>query len=173
MLMRPHRPPEVTRTLPPHLHPHHSLRFHTPTDYHPYAHIVPSQHSSNTAYNPYTPVVPSRHASNARYHPYTCCPQDETTMLPPTSGLTTPYSATPLPYLLYHLQFLCSRATLKICLQFCSQPALRLILSLPRTILILGYYIHRVQWLFGIHDECNHGNMLSGLLCQQVLGGNW
>ncbi|MBW0570836.1 hypothetical protein O181_110551, partial [Austropuccinia psidii MF-1] len=31
MLMRLHRPPDETPTLPPHLHPHHSLRFHTPS----------------------------------------------------------------------------------------------------------------------------------------------
>ncbi|MBW0462019.1 hypothetical protein O181_001734 [Austropuccinia psidii MF-1] len=30
MLMRPHHPPDETPTLPPHLRPHHSLRFHTP-----------------------------------------------------------------------------------------------------------------------------------------------
>ncbi|MBW0550909.1 hypothetical protein O181_090624 [Austropuccinia psidii MF-1] len=30
MLTSPHRPPDETLTLPPHLRPHHSLRFHTP-----------------------------------------------------------------------------------------------------------------------------------------------
>ncbi|MBW0593779.1 hypothetical protein O181_133494, partial [Austropuccinia psidii MF-1] len=29
MLTRPHRPPDETPTLPPHLRPHNSLRFHT------------------------------------------------------------------------------------------------------------------------------------------------
>ncbi|MBW0579345.1 hypothetical protein O181_119060 [Austropuccinia psidii MF-1] len=56
MLTRPHRPPDETWTLPPHLRPHHSLRFHTPAltiltlaecppnTIYPYACVVPSQH---------------------------------------------------------------------------------------------------------------------------------
>ncbi|MBW0475312.1 hypothetical protein O181_015027 [Austropuccinia psidii MF-1] len=42
----------------------------------------------------------------------------------------------------------------------------------PLTILTLPYYIHSVRWLFGIHNERNRQNMLSGLLCQQDLTGN-
>ncbi|MBW0579477.1 hypothetical protein O181_119192, partial [Austropuccinia psidii MF-1] len=30
----------------------------------------------------------------------------------------------------------------------------------------------QVQWLVGVHDERNQGDILSGHLCQQVLGGN-
>ncbi|MBW0580714.1 hypothetical protein O181_120429 [Austropuccinia psidii MF-1] len=40
-------------------------------------------------------------------------------------------------------------------------------------ILTLPYYIHSVRWLVGVHDERNRQNMLSGLLCQQDLRGNW
>ncbi|MBW0500681.1 hypothetical protein O181_040396 [Austropuccinia psidii MF-1] len=40
-------------------------------------------------------------------------------------------------------------------------------------ILTLPYYIHSVRWLVGVHDERNPRNMLSGLLCQQDLRGNW
>ncbi|MBW0520143.1 hypothetical protein O181_059858 [Austropuccinia psidii MF-1] len=43
----------------------------------------------------------------------------------------------------------------------------------PLTILTLPYYIHSVRWLVGIHNQRNQGNMLSGLLCQQHLRGNW
>ncbi|MBW0507433.1 hypothetical protein O181_047148 [Austropuccinia psidii MF-1] len=31
----------------------------------------------------------------------------------------------------------------------------------------------QVWWLVGLHDEHNQGDMLSGYLYQQVLGGNW
>ncbi|MBW0526281.1 hypothetical protein O181_065996 [Austropuccinia psidii MF-1] len=31
----------------------------------------------------------------------------------------------------------------------------------------------QVQWLVGVHDERNQGDMLSGHLCQHVLWGNW
>ncbi|MBW0567517.1 hypothetical protein O181_107232 [Austropuccinia psidii MF-1] len=40
-------------------------------------------------------------------------------------------------------------------------------------ILTLPYYIDSVQWLVSLHDERNCRNMLSGLLCQQDLRGNW
>ncbi|MBW0590671.1 hypothetical protein O181_130386, partial [Austropuccinia psidii MF-1] len=44
----------------------------------------------------------------------------------------------------------------------------------PNTlILTLPYYIHSVRWLVGVHNERNRRNMLSGLLCQQDLRGNW
>ncbi|MBW0481094.1 hypothetical protein O181_020809 [Austropuccinia psidii MF-1] len=68
----------------PHLCPHHSLCFHTPTltiltcsqhapdtAYHPYACRAPSRHAPDTTY-PYACVVPSRHASNTANHPYAC-----------------------------------------------------------------------------------------------------
>ncbi|MBW0516669.1 hypothetical protein O181_056384 [Austropuccinia psidii MF-1] len=83
---------------------------------HPYAHIVPSRPASNATYHPYARIVPAQHASDTAYHPYACgalptclqCPphtglilmllqppQDETTMLPPISALTTPYASAP------------------------------------------------------------------------------
>ncbi|MBW0588496.1 hypothetical protein O181_128211 [Austropuccinia psidii MF-1] len=95
MLTRLHCPPDETLTLPPHLHPHHSLRFHTPaltivtlagcppdtTD--PYACVVPSQHclpslclkipsqhAPNTT-DLYACVVPSQHAPDTT-DPYAC-----------------------------------------------------------------------------------------------------
>ncbi|MBW0514571.1 hypothetical protein O181_054286 [Austropuccinia psidii MF-1] len=92
-------------------------------------------------------------------------PQDETMMPPPISALTTPYASAPLPYLLRHLPSLCSCGTLKICLQRHPQPPLCLILSPLLTILTLRYQIHRAQWLVGVHDERNQGDMLSGHLC--------
>ncbi|MBW0470342.1 hypothetical protein O181_010057 [Austropuccinia psidii MF-1] len=92
MLLHQDPTPDETPTLPPHLRPHHSLRFRTPASSspcikilklpralnrcasdatnHPYACIVPAQHASDTAYHPYACIVPSRHASNATYHPY-------------------------------------------------------------------------------------------------------
>ncbi|MBW0576721.1 hypothetical protein O181_116436 [Austropuccinia psidii MF-1] len=85
-------------------------------------------------------------------------PQDETTMPPPIS-LTIP---TPPPPSC--LQSLCSPGALN--------PPYASVL-LPLTILTLPYYIHSVRWLVGIHNERNQGNMLSGLLCQQDLRGNW
>ncbi|MBW0476586.1 hypothetical protein O181_016301 [Austropuccinia psidii MF-1] len=75
--MHPHRPPDVTPTLA-HLHPHHSLRFHTPTAYHPYAHIVPSQHTPNAALT----LALSLCYCSALKMRLQCCP--------PISALTTP-----------------------------------------------------------------------------------
>ncbi|MBW0580191.1 hypothetical protein O181_119906 [Austropuccinia psidii MF-1] len=78
MLTRPHRPPNETPTLPAHLHPHHSIRFHTPAltifmltwctpdSTYPYARGVPSRHAPNTTY-PYACVVPSQHAPDTTY----------------------------------------------------------------------------------------------------------
>ncbi|MBW0494910.1 hypothetical protein O181_034625 [Austropuccinia psidii MF-1] len=73
------------------------------------------------------------------------------------------------------LQFLHSPGALKISLRRRHLiSALTPALSSPLlTILMLLYEINRVWWLVGIHNECNHRNMLSGLLCQQVLRGNW
>ncbi|MBW0494486.1 hypothetical protein O181_034201 [Austropuccinia psidii MF-1] len=93
MLTHPQRHPDETPTLPPHLRPYHSLRFHTPAltifmltwfppDMpltplailklvalrHPYACVVPSQHAPDTTY-PYD--LPSRHAPNTT-SPYAC-----------------------------------------------------------------------------------------------------
>ncbi|MBW0479928.1 hypothetical protein O181_019643 [Austropuccinia psidii MF-1] len=42
----------------------------TPRPYHLYAHVVPSQHASDTASHPYACVVPSPHAPDTAYHPY-------------------------------------------------------------------------------------------------------
>ncbi|MBW0511430.1 hypothetical protein O181_051145 [Austropuccinia psidii MF-1] len=67
MLTRPHRPPDETPTLPPHL-----LTHSHPRPYHPYACVVPSQHAFDTAYHPYARGVPSQHAPNTAYHPYAC-----------------------------------------------------------------------------------------------------
>ncbi|MBW0529304.1 hypothetical protein O181_069019 [Austropuccinia psidii MF-1] len=41
-----------------------------PCPSHLYAHVVPSQHASDTASHPYACVVPSRHAPDTAYHPY-------------------------------------------------------------------------------------------------------
>ncbi|MBW0557537.1 hypothetical protein O181_097252 [Austropuccinia psidii MF-1] len=87
MLTRLHRPPDETLTLPPHLRPHHSLRFHTPAltifmltwctpDMLPTSLIltlaqVPSRYAPDTAYHPYARGVHSRHAPNTNY-PYAC-----------------------------------------------------------------------------------------------------
>ncbi|MBW0513235.1 hypothetical protein O181_052950 [Austropuccinia psidii MF-1] len=57
----------------------------------------------------------------------------------PISALTNPYTSAPLPHLLCCLQSLCSRGTVKICLQHCPQSPLCLILSPPLTILMLRY----------------------------------
>ncbi|MBW0585119.1 hypothetical protein O181_124834, partial [Austropuccinia psidii MF-1] len=43
-----------------------------PRPYHLYAHVVPSQHASDTASHPYACVVPSQHAPNTAYHSYAC-----------------------------------------------------------------------------------------------------
>ncbi|MBW0585485.1 hypothetical protein O181_125200 [Austropuccinia psidii MF-1] len=86
-------------------------------------------------------------------------PQDETMMPPPISTLKTPYASTPSC-----LKSLCSRGALNP--PYASTPP-------PLTILTLLYYIHSVRWLVGVHNQCNQGNMLSGLLCQQDLMGNW
>ncbi|MBW0566579.1 hypothetical protein O181_106294 [Austropuccinia psidii MF-1] len=85
MLTSPHRPPDENPTLPPHLRPHHSLRFNTPAhtifmlmwctpNMLPTSLIltlaqVPSQYAPETNY-PYACVVPSRHPPDTAYHPY-------------------------------------------------------------------------------------------------------
>ncbi|MBW0483244.1 hypothetical protein O181_022959 [Austropuccinia psidii MF-1] len=149
---------------------HHSLCFHTPAPYHPYTHKVPSQHASNAACHPYARVVPSRHASNAAYHPSAHIvpsqhphtglilmllqrPQDETTILPPISVLTTPYASAPPPYLLHCLQLLCSHSTLKICLQACTQPLLPSLCSGIRSIGysgLLAYTMNAITEICGV-----------------------
>ncbi|MBW0489561.1 hypothetical protein O181_029276 [Austropuccinia psidii MF-1] len=88
MLMCPHPPPDETPTLPPHLHPYHSLSFRTPSPYSPWIKILtllrgpkvmpptppspPLSLLSPVAYHPYACIVPTQHASNASYHPYAC-----------------------------------------------------------------------------------------------------
>ncbi|MBW0556221.1 hypothetical protein O181_095936 [Austropuccinia psidii MF-1] len=105
---------------------------------------VPSQHASDATYHPYAcsdlPTclqrrLPSLHSYSAHSTCLQCClpslclqcphtgltltllkfPQDETTMLPPISTLTTPYASAPPPFLFCRLQFLHSRGALKIC----------------------------------------------------------
>ncbi|MBW0571610.1 hypothetical protein O181_111325 [Austropuccinia psidii MF-1] len=106
--MRPHRPPDDTPTLPPHLGPHHSLRFHTPSltifklTWCP-PKMPPPPLTILMLCPPNMPptvltilmlAVPSQHASNATLtllQP----PQDETTILPPISALTAPYASAP------------------------------------------------------------------------------
>ncbi|MBW0564417.1 hypothetical protein O181_104132 [Austropuccinia psidii MF-1] len=72
ILMLLQHPQDVTEMPPPHLCPHHSLPFHTPTTYHLYTPAEPSRYSYNattssprspillifsTAYYPYTPIL--------------------------------------------------------------------------------------------------------------------
>ncbi|MBW0509928.1 hypothetical protein O181_049643 [Austropuccinia psidii MF-1] len=88
MLKLPQDPQDMPSTLPPHVCPHPSLCFSTPSALRiclqhfpqhplcllppaaPYAHIVPFCHASDAAYHIYAHVVPSYHASKAYYHPY-------------------------------------------------------------------------------------------------------
>ncbi|MBW0469588.1 hypothetical protein O181_009303 [Austropuccinia psidii MF-1] len=79
-----------------------------------------------------------------------------------------------LPTCSQHHLSLCLCSALLTCLQHCL-PSLPLRGALPTllTILTLLYYIHSVWWLVGVHDERNCQNILSGLLCQQDLRGNW
>ncbi|MBW0513027.1 hypothetical protein O181_052742 [Austropuccinia psidii MF-1] len=93
MLTCLHPTPDETPTLPPHLRPHHSLHFCTPTLSLPWLTILtllrgpqvtppmpPSPplmppHTGlilSATYHPYTHGGPSQHASEATYHPYTC-----------------------------------------------------------------------------------------------------
>ncbi|MBW0473663.1 hypothetical protein O181_013378 [Austropuccinia psidii MF-1] len=80
MLTRLHHPPDETPTLPPHLHPHHSLCFRTPTSSSPWLTILtllrgpqvmpPTPPSPLPNMPPklltiLTLEVPSRHASDA------------------------------------------------------------------------------------------------------------
>ncbi|MBW0538048.1 hypothetical protein O181_077763 [Austropuccinia psidii MF-1] len=79
----------------PHLHPHHSLRFHTSAMYNPYA---PAAHSRYTSY---TTLNPPYYSS---FPPLTMlilawCTPDMPPTLPPISALITPYASTPPPRL--------------------------------------------------------------------------
>ncbi|MBW0573515.1 hypothetical protein O181_113230 [Austropuccinia psidii MF-1] len=118
-------------------------------------------------------------------HPHP--PPDETPTLPPISSLTTLYASAPRlifslaynPYAAVGPSSYASNASLThpTCLQHClpslnSQCPPDMPLR-PLTLLMLRYYIHRVRWLVGVHDEHNQGDMLSGHRCQQVLGGKW
>ncbi|MBW0543171.1 hypothetical protein O181_082886 [Austropuccinia psidii MF-1] len=52
--------------------------------YHPYTHVVPSRHASNTAYHPYAHVVPSRYVYDTAYNFYAPArPQDKPPMVAP------------------------------------------------------------------------------------------
>ncbi|MBW0514960.1 hypothetical protein O181_054675 [Austropuccinia psidii MF-1] len=73
MLTSPHRPPDETLTLPSHLRPHHSLRFHTPAltifmltwctpNMLPTPLILTLTECPPDTTYPYACVVPSRHA---------------------------------------------------------------------------------------------------------------
>ncbi|MBW0468898.1 hypothetical protein O181_008613 [Austropuccinia psidii MF-1] len=153
------------------------------TTYNPYACGEPSQHAFNTASYPYACVVPSQHASDTANHPYACLVPSDTTyhpyacVVPSWNASNTAYH----PYACvepsqhasntaYHpyahgvpSQHACDTALNP---PYASVPP-------PLTILTLLYYIHSVRWLVGIHNQRNQGNMLSGLLCQQDLRGNW
>ncbi|MBW0509321.1 hypothetical protein O181_049036 [Austropuccinia psidii MF-1] len=102
MLKHPHPPADETLTLPPHLRPHHSLRFGTCTSSSPGLKILTLLWGPQfmPLWPPSTPLMPN--PLSAAYHSYA-----------------------------------------------------------------------QVQWPVGIHDERNQGDLLSGHLCQQVLGGNW
>ncbi|MBW0589230.1 hypothetical protein O181_128945, partial [Austropuccinia psidii MF-1] len=141
------------------------------TTNHPYGCLVPSQNASDTTYHPYACVVPSRHASNTANHSahdtHLPGPQDETTIQPPISSLTNPYASAPVacsPYTHAEPSRYASDTTLNP--PYSSAPR-------PLAILTLPYYIHCVRWLVGAHNQSKQGNMLSGLLCQQDLRGNW
>ncbi|MBW0565847.1 hypothetical protein O181_105562 [Austropuccinia psidii MF-1] len=84
-------------------------------------------------------------------------PRDETMMRPLISALTASYA--PMAPSRYASDTSLNRP-------YASAPP-------PLTILTLPYYIHSVRWIVGVHDECNQVNMLSGLLFQQDLRGNW
>ncbi|MBW0543326.1 hypothetical protein O181_083041 [Austropuccinia psidii MF-1] len=150
----------------------------TPPLYHAYSHmnwlLNPCLILSGP-YHAYSPTAPSRYASTAT-HPYASAPL---LMLSPL-----------------RLPSLCSCSALKILLQRC-HPSLFLHTTAsyhpyastvpstyasdtttppyastpwPLTMLMLPYQIYRVWWLFGLHDEPNHRNMLSGFLYQHLLG---
>ncbi|MBW0545125.1 hypothetical protein O181_084840 [Austropuccinia psidii MF-1] len=122
----PTPPPDETPTLPHYLHPHHSLCFRTPASSSPWLTILTLLRGPQVM--PPTPpspplTLPRTLPTCLQFSPHTGLilmllqpPQDETTMLPPISALTTPYASAPPPFLLCHLQFLRSGSTLKICL---------------------------------------------------------
>ncbi|MBW0584488.1 hypothetical protein O181_124203 [Austropuccinia psidii MF-1] len=73
--MCPHPPPDETPTLPPHLRPHHSLRFRTPASSSPWLKILmllrgPQVIPPMPPSHPLGLLSPTQHASNAAYHPY-------------------------------------------------------------------------------------------------------
>ncbi|MBW0559348.1 hypothetical protein O181_099063 [Austropuccinia psidii MF-1] len=181
----PHRPPDETPTLPPHLCPHHSLCFHTPahtifmltwctTDMLPTSIIltvakVPSRYAPATAYHPYTCRVHYQHAPNTNY-PYAC-------VVPSRHAPDTSYpyacvvpSQHP-PDTAYH-RYACvvpsQHAPDTTYPYACVVPSRHAPNTtypyargvppnmLPtRLILTLPYYIHSVRWLVGVHDEGN------------------
>ncbi|MBW0482860.1 hypothetical protein O181_022575 [Austropuccinia psidii MF-1] len=94
-------------------------------------------------------------------------PQDETKMPPPSL---------PSQLLMLWPPAACNPFAPAVPLRYASNTALNppyASASPPITILMLLHYIHSVRWLVGVHDQRNQGNMLSGLLCQQDLRGNW
>ncbi|MBW0528061.1 hypothetical protein O181_067776 [Austropuccinia psidii MF-1] len=120
---------------------------HAPnTAYHPYACGVHSRHAPDPT-SPYACVVPSRHAPNTTY-PYAC-------VVPSQHAPDTAYHPyarrVPSPHAPDTAAHPYARG---VPTQYAPTP---LILTLP-------YYIHSVQCLFGVHNERNRQNMLSGLL---------
>ncbi|MBW0545321.1 hypothetical protein O181_085036 [Austropuccinia psidii MF-1] len=109
----------------------------------------------NTAYHPYACVVPSRHAPNTTY---------------PYAWLVPSQHASDTACHPYALRLCSALPTLLTILTLAECPPDMLLTPL---ILTLPYYIHSVRWLVGVHNERNCRNMLSGLLCQQDLRGNW
>ncbi|MBW0525480.1 hypothetical protein O181_065195 [Austropuccinia psidii MF-1] len=94
-------------------------------------------------------------------------PQDETTMLPPSP---------PLKLLMLLPPAACNPYAPAAPSRYASNTALNPPYAWappPLTILTLLYYIHCVWWLVGVHNQHNQGKMLSGLLCQRNLRGNW
>ncbi|MBW0521396.1 hypothetical protein O181_061111 [Austropuccinia psidii MF-1] len=76
MLTRPHPPSDETPTLPPHLHPHHSLRFCTPASSSPWLTVLmllqgPQAMPLKLPSPPLTPPRTGLILSSA-YHPYAC-----------------------------------------------------------------------------------------------------
>ncbi|MBW0525463.1 hypothetical protein O181_065178 [Austropuccinia psidii MF-1] len=106
--------------------------------------LLPPHLILSATYHAYAPTEPSRYDSNAA---------------------TLPYASSPLPYLLRSLPLSCSPHALMICLQRCNPMST---LTHPYTSAPPLLTMLMLWWLVGV--QCNHRNMLSGLLCKQVLG---
>ncbi|MBW0480534.1 hypothetical protein O181_020249 [Austropuccinia psidii MF-1] len=102
----------------PHLRPHHSLCIHTPATYNSYASAELSRYTSYTTLNPpYACVVPSQHSSNTAPSSLLTLPHPRRLQYIHTcSALNTPYSLSHPPNPLLQLPSLCSCSVLLACL---------------------------------------------------------